>query len=204
MSKLEFLLCYYILQQLPFPLLFQWLKKVALKSNWQPHRQDDKIKVIALATSTNFEKPIGPTVLASDSWKLSPPPKPKPDFDAVLAHKPDPNWAPHIYDGEILPMTGRLLILNGRGGFPDNGVCDAWNGFRGDERIDATYLAVMTEIMPSMTYTLTRNGGPYDARVPQERAEKWAQENPGVPLIMNPNSVAEVSSSVVCLSIITK
>lgn len=151
------------------------------------------MKAIGLATSTNFDKSVGPTVSKSASWKFSPPPKPKPDFDAVLAHKPDPNWVPAGYDGEILPMTGRLLVLDPRGGFPDNGVCDAWNGFRGDERINATYLAVMTEIMPSMSDTLLRNGGPYDAHVFQGRAEKWAQENPGVPLIMNANSIAEVS-----------
>lgn len=151
------------------------------------------MKVIALATSTNFDKALGPTVAPAGSWKFSPPPKPKPDFDAVLAHKPDPNWVPAGYDGEILPMTGRLLVLDPRGGFPDNGVCDAWNGFLGDERINATYLAVMTEIMPSMSDTLLRNGGPYDARVFQERAEQWAQKNPGVPLVLNANSIAEVS-----------
>lgn len=136
---------------------------------------------------------MGPTVSTSESWKFSPPPKPKPDFDAVFAHKPDPHWVPAGYDGEILPMTGRLLVLDPRGGFPDNGICDAWNGFMGDERIDATYLAVMTEIMPSMSDTLLRNRGPYDARVFQEKAEQWAQENPGIPLVMNANSIAEVS-----------
>lgn len=155
-------------------------------------RQDDKVKVFALANSTNFDKPLGPTVTAPASWNFSPPTKPKPDFEAVLAHRPDPNWIPAGYDGEILPMTGRLLVLDPRGGFADDGVCDAWNGFLGDERINATYLAVMTEIMPSMSDTLLRNGGPYDARVFQERAEEWARTNPGVPLVLNANSVAEV------------
>ena len=157
------------------------------------HRQDDKVKVIALATSTNFDNALGPTVSASESWKFSPPARPKPNFDAVLAHKPDPNWVPAIFDGEILPMTGRLLVLNPRGEFPEHGVCDAWNGFLGDERIDATYLSVMAEIMPSMSDTLLRNGGTYDARVFREKAEQWAQKHPGVPLVINSNSVAEVS-----------
>jgi hypothetical protein len=76
-----------------------------------------------------------------------------------------PNWAPAVYKGEILPVTGRLLVLDPRDGFPDNGVCDAWRGFMGDERIDATYLPLMGEIMPSLSDTLLRNGGPYDARV---------------------------------------
>lgn len=151
------------------------------------------MKAIALATSTNFDTSLGPTVSVTESWKFSPPPKPKPDFDAVLANKPDPNWVSGGYDGEILPMTGRIHVLNPRGGFPDNGVCDAWYGFRGAERINSTYLAVMTEIMPSMSDTLLRNGGPYDARVFQQKAEQWSAAYPGVPLIMNPNSVAEVS-----------
>lgn len=157
------------------------------------HSQDDRVKAIGLVTSTNFDKSLGPTVSASESWKFSPPPKSKPDFEAVLNHRPDPNWIPASYDGENLPMTGRLLVLDPRGGFPDNGVCDAWNGFLQDERIDATYLAVMAEIIPSMSDTLQRNGGPYDARVFQGKTEEWAQKNPGVPLVMNNNSVAEVS-----------
>lgn len=48
----------------------------------------------------------------------------------------------------------------------------------GGERIDATYLAVMTEIMPSMSDTLTKNRGPYDARVLQEKAAAWAEKRP--------------------------
>lgn len=155
--------------------------------------QHDKVKVIGLVTSTNFDKSLGPTVSTIESWKFSPPPNPKPDFEAVLDHRPDPNWVPAGYDGENLPMTGRLLVLDPRRGFPDNGVCDAWNGFLGDERMDATYLAVMGEVMPSMSDTLLRSGGPYDAHVFHERAEEWAQKNPGVPLVMNNNSVAEVS-----------
>lgn len=144
-------------------------------------------------TSTNFDTPLGPTVPPSESWKFSPPPKPKPDFEAVLAHKPDPNWVPAVYAGENLPMTSRLLVLDPRDGFPDNGVCDAWNGFQGDERIDATYMAVMAEIMPSMSDTLLRSGGPYDARVFQAMAEQWARKNPGVPMVSKANSLEEVS-----------
>jgi len=90
-------------------------------------------------------------------------------------------------------MTGRLLVLDPRDGFPDNGVCDAWRGFMGDERLDATYLPVMGEIMPSLSDTLLRNGGSYDARVFQVKAAQWAEKNPGVPLVMDSNSVSQVS-----------
>ncbi|KAH8774485.1 thioesterase family protein [Diaporthe sp. PMI_573] len=113
--------------------------------------QGDKVKIIAIANSTNFDVVLGPTASAPECWKFSPTLKPKPDFDA----------------GEILPVTGRLLVLDPRDGFPDNGVCDAWRGFMGDERIDATYLPLMGEIMPSLSDTLLRNGGPYDARAMQ-------------------------------------
>lgn len=157
------------------------------------NRQDDKVKIIALANSTNFDIPLGPTASAPDCWKLSPPPKPKPDFDAVLAHKPDPNWVPAMYTGEVFPMTGRLLVLDPRHGFPNHGVCDAWNGWVGDERINETYMPIMAEIMPSLSDTLLRNGGPYDARVFQEKAAQWAEANPGVPLVMDSNSITEVS-----------
>ena len=43
-----------------------------------------------------------------------------------------------------------------------------------------------------MSDTLLRNGGPYDAHVFQEKAEQWAQKNPGVPLVMNTNSITKV------------
>lgn len=63
----------------------------------------------------------------------------------------------------------------------------------GDERIDVTYLPVMAEIMPSLSDTLLRNGGPYDARVIHEKAAQWAEKNPGLPLVMDSNNVSEVS-----------
>lgn len=155
-------------------------------------RQNDKVKVIAIATSTNFDRALGPTVVAPAAWTFSPPPKPKPDFAALLANKPDPNWVTGSYDGEIVPMTSRMLFVNPRSPLPPDGVWDAWYTFRGDERMDSTYLAFMTDVMPSMSDTLLRNGGPYDGHVFQGKAEQWAGHYPGVPLIMNPNSVAEV------------
>ncbi|KAK9794095.1 putative Thioesterase domain-containing protein [Seiridium cardinale] len=54
--------------------------------------------------------------------------------------------------------------MNPRDGFPIDGVCNAWNTFMGDERIDATSLTMMTDCIPSMSNTLLRSGGLYDAR----------------------------------------
>ncbi|KFY91758.1 hypothetical protein V500_04476 [Pseudogymnoascus sp. VKM F-4518 (FW-2643)] len=141
--------------------------------------QKDKLKVIAIATSTNFSQSVGPT--AKSDWAfLHPPPKPVPDFDKVAAHKPDDNWLPAILSGEILPFTRRQLTLSPRGGFPTAGICDAWYNFPGD-RMDTTCLTMMTDCIPSMSDALLHNNGPYDAHKMFKSTKAWADENPGVP-----------------------
>ncbi|KAH9983769.1 thioesterase family protein [Xylariaceae sp. FL0662B] len=153
--------------------------------------QNGQVKVIiALATATNFYVRLGPTV--PTAWTLLPAPKPAPDLGRVLNHQPDPHWIPAHLSGEIINVTRRLLILNPRGGHPIDGICDAWNGCLGppDERMDATYLAMMTDIIPSMSDTLLRNGGLYDAHTFFEKMERWAEEHPGAPAGIT-NSVAE-------------
>ncbi|KAK7755614.1 hypothetical protein SLS62_002223 [Diatrype stigma] len=149
--------------------------------------QGGQIKVVALATSIDLDSP-GPT--AATAWRLHPPPRPKPDFEAVLAHKPDAHWLPAHLSGEIIPLTRRQLVLNPRDGFQVDGICDAWNAFQGDERMDATYLALMTDLIPSMSDTLLRNGGLYDARRSFAQIEQWAEEHPGVPAELT-NSLKE-------------
>ena len=140
--------------------------------------QKEKLKVIAIATSTNFDQSVGST--AKTDWAFHPPPKPVPNFEKILAHKPDDNWLPAILAGEILPFTRRQLILNDRGGHTTAGICDAWNTFPG-ERMDATYLTMMTDCIPSMSDTLLHNNGPFDAHMFYEALEAWAEKNPGVP-----------------------
>ncbi|KAK7946210.1 uncharacterized protein PG986_010531 [Apiospora aurea] len=165
------------------------LKTGALASTFQLQlSQNGELKAVALATSTNFDRALGPTV--ATAWTPLPPPKPKPDFKRVLRHEPDPNWVPAIYSGEVIPFAGRILVLDPREGFPVDGVCDAWNGFEDEERIDSTTLAFMTDLIPSMSDTLLRNGGLYDAHAFQEKARKWAEESPGVPAPLT-NSLAE-------------
>lgn len=152
--------------------------------------QNGKTRVVALATSTNFDRVLGPTV--PTGWALHPPPDPKPDFDRVLSNKPDDHWIPVRVEGDIIPVTGRILALDPRDGFRTQGVCDNWNSFLGDERMDATYLAFMTDLIPSMTDTLTRNGGLYDANRFWRGAKQWADANPGIPAVMW-NSLAELA-----------
>lgn len=147
---------------------------------------------MALATSTNFDKPLGPSV--PTAVRLLPPPKPVPDFGRVSAHQSDPNWLPAHLSGDIISVTSQLSILNPRGGFPVDGICDGicdgWYGCKGDERMDGTFLAMMTDIIPSMSDTLLRNNRLYDAHAFFQKMERWAEDHPGVPAEIT-NSVAE-------------
>lgn len=140
--------------------------------------QNDKLKVIATATLTNFDQPVGPT--AKSDWALRPPPKPVPNFEKVLAHKPDDNWLPSILDGEVLSFTRRQLTLNPRGGYPTAGIYDAWYTFQGG-RMDTTYLTMMTDCNPSMSNALLQSNTPYNIHRVFTGIKAWADENPGVP-----------------------
>ncbi|KAI0435608.1 thioesterase family protein [Xylaria telfairii] len=147
--------------------------------------QKNQIKVIALANSTNFDKQLGPT--APTAWNLLPPPKPIPDFQKVLTKQPEKHWLPAHLSGEIIPITKQLIILNPRGGFPVDGTCDGWYGLRKDEghaddKMDATYLAMMTDVIPSMSDTLLHNEGLYDAHAFYQKMEAWAKDHPGSPV----------------------
>jgi hypothetical protein len=150
--------------------------------------QKGVIRVIALATSTNFDRPLGPTV--SHAWSLLPAPKPVPDFGRVEAHQPEQNWLPLRIAGELIPITSRMLTLYPRGGFVVDGIWDAWNRFDGAERMDATYLTVMADLFPSMSDTLLRNEGVYDSHVLFQKTERGAEKNPGVPALLT-NSLAD-------------
>ncbi|KAI0424575.1 hypothetical protein F5Y09DRAFT_353281 [Xylaria sp. FL1042] len=155
--------------------------------------QEGLVRVVALATATNFDRVLGPTVAVPVARIRYPPPGPVPDFDAVLAQKPEKNWIPFRLEGETIPFTRRILVLNPRDDFRHDGVCDAWNCIEG-ERIDATYLAMMTDIMPPMSDTLLRNGGLYDVHNVFCKTKDWTEENPGVPALIQ-NTIAEAMES---------
>lgn len=144
--------------------------------------QNGKIRVVALAISTNFDRPLGPT--APTGWTLLPPPEPKPDFDRVLANQPEDNWIPARVEGEIIPLTGRIFVLYPRTGLRSEGICDTWSSFIDDERMDATYIALMTDMIPDMAETILRKGGLYDARRYWHTASQWAEANPGSPAVL--------------------
>ncbi|KAI4861979.1 thioesterase family protein [Hypoxylon rubiginosum] len=115
--------------------------------------QKNKTKVVALVTSTNFDK---------------------------TAQEPDEHWIPARLTSEVLPFSRRMLFLKPRDRPPD-GVNDAWNSFVGKERIRNSYLPLMADCFPSMSDTLFRNGSLFDANRSFDRMKEWAQEHPGVP-----------------------
>ena len=143
--------------------------------------QKGKTRAVATATSINFDAPAGPS--STGGWRPSPPLRPVPRFDRVLAGQPDDNWIPACLAGEIIPFTRRMLALHPREGHPVDGVIDLWNGFRtpegGAEPMDATYLALMADTIPSLSDTLLRNGGLYDAHATWAQMAKWSDERPG-------------------------
>ncbi|KAI3322503.1 hypothetical protein HD806DRAFT_523335 [Xylariaceae sp. AK1471] len=115
--------------------------------------QNNQIKIVALATSTNFAKVIGRTT--PTAWALLPPPNPTPHFAQLPAH----------LSGEIISLTRSFLILSPRG-----------YGYRTEgDHINANYLSMMTDVVPSMSDTLLHNE---------------AEEHPGVPVDIT-NWVAE-------------
>jgi hypothetical protein len=134
---------------------------------------------MGLITATDFDALSGPSV--STTWSLHPAPKPIPNFEKVLAYQKEENWLPAHLSGDILPFSRRLLFLNPRDGFQIDRVCDAWSCFLGNERMDAEYLAVVVDTVPSMPDTLLQNGAAYDARKSFKIIQDWDSANPGVP-----------------------
>ncbi|OAX80138.1 hypothetical protein ACJ72_05536 [Emergomyces africanus] len=169
------------------------LKIGALASTLQLQlTQGQKLKVLALVTSTNFEHNLGPS--APTSWSFQPAPPPIPDFDRVLAQQPEEHWMSCRVTGEIVPLTRRKPCLISRAGLPVDGICDVWHRFLGNERMDATYLALLADCCPSMSDTLLRNEGPYDAHTFLRQVGEWDRKNPGVPCEMS-NSIADAMQS---------
>lgn len=145
-----------------------------------------------MANSTNFNQALGPTVAPSQSW-TGLPPKPRPDFNQILQNRPDANWVPLYVTREILPMMGRFLGFWPRGSFVAPGICDAWYTMP-DERVDETCMTFMTDLRPSMSDALLKNGGMHDANIFRESAERWTEEHPGTTCHLEKN-FAEVRSS---------
>ena len=152
--------------------------------------QKGVLKVLTTVTSTNFDVSLGPS--CPTAWSFLPPAPPKPDFATVIKTaaasaatdkpEPDANWMPAVFGGEVCNFTARLMVMYPRCGFPVDGITDTWHSFVpfGDgERIDGTYLALMSDVIPSMSDTLLRNGGMFDAYTIHKRMLEFSENNPG-------------------------
>lgn len=165
----------------------------------QPQRAPDQLKIAATATSINFEALHGPS--APTDWQFQPQPKPLPDWRKLETNQPDENWLSVVVDGEVMPFTRRMMQLNPRGGFPVAGVCDMWNSF-GSERVDSTHLTILTDLVPSMSDTLLRTGGIFDAHTIGSATEAWAKDNPGAPFRLS-NSLMQAQKAGIWNSTLT-
>ncbi|KAH7303918.1 thioesterase family protein [Stachybotrys elegans] len=146
--------------------------------------QKNQLRVLALATMTDFAKSLGPS--HATAWKLHPPPAPIPDFELVENARSEPNWLPVCMAGEVLAASEQLIWLQPRGGFPDDGKIDFWNHWHGGQTMDATCMALMSDMIPSMSDTLLRNTGLYDAHKTHRITEAWAAEHPGQVCVLRP------------------
>ncbi|KAH8681925.1 thioesterase family protein [Xylariales sp. PMI_506] len=141
--------------------------------------QNDELKVLAIATSINFDKSVGPSVPIT--WNPNPPLKPTPDFQRIQAQKPDDHWLPIQFRTEkgLGTLIERFSLLLPREGFPVDGSCDTWFTWLHGQRMDATYLTLMTDCVPSMPDTLLHNSTAYDIRHRHDEAKQFAEKNPG-------------------------
>lgn len=153
--------------------------------------QDDKLKVTATAVSTNFDVSVGPS--HPTSWTLLPTAPAKPDLDLIAAGKPEPNWVSFCIEAEILPIVTRFVSVVPRTGYRVDGICDYWLGYV-DGKVHTTDIALFTDIIPSMTDTLLRNNGPYDAHRNNRDAMAFEKRNPGKMAVL-PNKLEEAMKS---------
>jgi hypothetical protein len=161
--------------------------------------QKDQLKVLALVTTTNFTKSLGPS--HPTTWKLHPPPAPIPDFSLVENGKSEPNWLSMTKVGEVLSATEQLTSLQPRAGLPHDGIIDTWSYWH-NEPVDATSMAMMTDLIPSMSDTLLRTEGLYDAHRNQRLMEEWDAEHPGEVCISR-SSMADIVKASVFNSTVT-
>ncbi|KAK5957466.1 hypothetical protein OHC33_001841 [Knufia fluminis] len=149
--------------------------------------QPSPLKISATVTSTNFSASPNSGPSAPTAWHLHPPPLPPPHFPNIATHRPDPHWLATTARSELMPLINRMTMLTPKGGFPVPGLCDNWNSFT-PEPIEATHLTILTDLIPSMSDTLLRTGGVFDAHAINDAAATWDASNPGVPFTMR-NSV---------------
>lgn len=138
--------------------------------------QKDKVKVIALVASTNFDTSLGPS--GESSWKLLPPPPPRPNIDTLLAQKAEENWVPFTIEGEVLALSRRFVTYFPRSGFNIDGACDYWMKWQG-EPLHTINLTILIDSLPSMADTMLRTNSVWDGHAVLKSAAEQEDKNPG-------------------------
>jgi hypothetical protein len=139
--------------------------------------QKNKVRCLGIVTAGNFDKSKGPSIKSDVT--VHPPPITKPDFEVVKANKPDENWVTFTYTGEVIPITRRLFILAPKNGYTIEGIADGWYRLNDNlESFHPTFLALMADIMSSMSDTLLHNGTLYDGNNNIRRANEYLATNP--------------------------
>ncbi|KAK4171579.1 thioesterase-like superfamily-domain-containing protein [Triangularia setosa] len=145
--------------------------------------QSNQLKILAIAKAVDFDRPLSPS--ARSEWSLLPPPNPTPNFKRVESGHKDSSWVTGRIKGEFLQFTERMLVLAPRQGHKTDGVHDGWYKFiyrrNEDEHyspdwecgVNNTLLTFLTDALPSMSDTLIRNDGAYDAHGIHGKMVKW-------------------------------
>jgi hypothetical protein len=154
--------------------------------------QNDELRCIALATSTNFTVKLGPT--ANTDIPFSPALPPCPDFEKIEANEPDDNWIPSKTMGEILPFLKRLTFLYPINGQPTDGIIDYWCAFDKPEQFSGAHLAMLCDLAPSPSDTLLRTEGVFDAHRIYKIKKETARKTPGQLAILR-NSLKEAANA---------
>lgn len=136
----------------------------------------------AIATSTNFDIPLGPS--AKTEIPFSPALLPSPDFKKVESNQPDPNWLPSKTVGELVPMMERMTFLYPANGHPTPGIIDYWSAFDKPERFSGAHLAMLSDVAPSASDTLLRTEAIYDAHRIYRIKKEVSEKTPGRPAIL--------------------
>lgn len=147
--------------------------------------QRGKLKVVALATSTNFSKAIGPS--ANSPWSMHPPAPPLPDFERIKARVRDEHWLPTHLTGDLHPFTANIITMAPRQPYPADNICHSWNNLLDGQNMDASYLPMLADLTPSLYDTLMHTGSMHDGHAHRIRALQSVDKDTGIPISV-PNS----------------
>ncbi|KAF2791119.1 thioesterase family protein [Melanomma pulvis-pyrius CBS 109.77] len=154
--------------------------------------QNGEPRCTALATSTDFTLPFGPT--AKTNVPFLPELRPSPDLKKVEAYEPDENWIPSKTVGELLPFLKRMTFLYPVDGQPTAGIIDYWCVFDRPEGFGGAHLAMLSDVAPSASDTLLRTEGIFDAHKIYRIKKEVAEKTPGKPAILS-NSLKEAAKA---------